>query len=234
MVFRTNLGKELYFFNKPYLGDGSEGMCYRLNEIDAAKIFFSDSPYKYYAENLLKFSDIQIPSFSFAKEIIYLKKSLIGIIYPYKRGISLLERSIDKAPIIDLKIALEKLMVDIRLLSDKGIVVKDIAHRNTLYFYQEFSLIDTTFYHYSMEDSDEIFRKNCLEIIRLIVLDIIGRNTRRYISQKLNGNWYDDEGIMLNPVPFLEEMKEYLEHLIDEEVVDFYSAEASLKRVFKL
>lgn len=231
MKFKTRLEQEIYFFNKPYLGDGSEGRCYRINDAEAAKIFYPDSHFLYDEKNLLQFKDINIPGFSFAKEIIYLRKELIGIIYPFMRGVSLLERSIDKAPLNDLYIALNKLLLQIKRLSELQIKVDDIALRNTIYFLQEFSFIDTACYAFVNTSYSDLYKENCEKIMYIILSDILhGKNIIRFIDFTLNIRWQEDSNALLNPVLFLEEIRKKAQEITEMEANDFYSLDSQLLR----
>lgn len=230
MKFKTKLEQEIYFFNKTYLGDGSEGKCYKLNDIDAAKIFYKITPYKYVEERLLQFQNIKLPAFSFAKEIIYLKEKIIGIIYPYMRGVSINERSIDKAPIVDLCIALDKLLPQIKELSELGIMTDDVASRNTVYFYQEFSFIDTSCYQYSDLNPNRIFNDNCQKIMLIILNNIFGYYMNCFIEDKLKIDWQKDLDVLTNPVQFILEIKNKLEGKLDFEIDNFGDVNPQLIR----
>lgn len=158
--------RELNSFIKKlqYIDRGAEGICYRLSRKTVFKYLCGEIYYPIVDENqLLQFKNIDIANYIFAKNVVFLKEQIIGVLMKYVNG-NLVDKGLYNVKIFNLIKAFEDLEISTRKLSNYGISVFDVFPSNMFYNNSRFFLIDTMWYEKVDLDPDKLFKENMVSI----------------------------------------------------------------------
>lgn len=223
MIFHTISEVDNFIHSLIYLGQGSQGVCYKDRESKVVYKFYHsyfdrDFEGVWRKEEILRFRNISSSTFVFPTDVIMLNNQVIGDVTPYKKAKNLCQFN----PLnvnLDHFIKLIRLAVkDIESLSQCGVQVYDVMY-NILMGYRMY-IIDTLEYSMSDKGYEELLRSNLygfnLEIMYFLVdglfLDVI------YSHSKLK-DMYQSKGKDGSIIDFIIEFRSYLEKLLGKDIV---------------
>lgn len=220
MVFYLRREIDKFIRSLIYLGQGSQGVCYRDSK-NVYKFYHSyfDDDYEgnYKKEEILQFKNVKSSTFIFPKEIIMLNDQVIGDITVYRNARNLYQ-------INPLNVNLDKFLrlvflalKDLEELSKKGILCYDVMY-NILMGYRIY-IIDTLEYCFSDIAYQEILRNNLrgfyLEIMYFLVdglfLDVVKSCPR------LNDMYESKNSVSI--IDFIAEFRNYLKEILGKEII---------------
>ena len=223
MIFHTISEVDNFIHSLIYLGQGSQGVCYKDRESKVVYKFYHsyfdrDFEGVWRKEEILRFRNISSSTFVFPTDVIMLNNQVIGDVTPYKKAKNLCQFN----PLnvnLDHFIKLIRLAVkDIESLSQCGVQVYDVMY-NILMGYRMY-IIDTLEYSMSDKGYEELLRSNLygfnLEIMYFLVdglfLDVISSHS------KLK-DMYQSKGKDGSIIDFIIEFRSYLEKLLGKDIV---------------
>lgn len=232
MIFHTISEVDNFIHSLIYLGQGSQGVCYKDRESKVVYKFYHsyfdrDFEGVWRKEEILQFRNISSSTFVFPKAVIMLNNQVIGDVTPYKKAKNLCQFN----PLninLDRFIKLIRLAIkDIESLSNGGVQVYDVMY-NILMGYRMY-IIDTLEYSMSDKGYEELLRSNLygfnLEIMYFLVdglfLDVISSHS------KLK-DMYQSKGKDGSIIDFIIEFRSYLEKLLGKDIV--YLRDAKMLR----
>ncbi len=184
LIFESEEQLNNYIGKLRYINTGSEGSCYQ-DKNEVLKIYEGCSELS--GDELLKFEDINIPSFVFTKKLILVKDCIRGSVMDFKKGLNL-DNYINSphliTPIeeIELSILIEALNLffkDVILLNKSNISADDIYYTNILFSGLRFYAIDT--------DSFTFSKANDLKAYANILFDFcFSKDLLKLLNQKIN------------------------------------------------
>lgn len=220
MVFYLRREIDKFIRSLIYLGQGSQGVCYRDSK-NVYKFYHSyfDDDYEgnYKKEEILQFKNVKSSTFIFPKDIIMLNDQVIGDITVYRNARNLYQ-------INPLNVNLDKFLrlvflalKDLEELSKKGILCYDVMY-NILMGYRIY-IIDTLEYCFSDIAYQEILRNNLrgfyLEIMYFLVdglfLDVVKSCPR------LNDMYESKNSVSI--IDFIAEFRNYLKEILGKEII---------------
>lgn len=147
--------KKLDIFAKEncFLGSGAEGTAYKMNNGYVIKILDGFDDREYTEEQYLKFSDLEVDSYYFAKQVIYVDNKIAAYIMKQCKGENLLESNPFSIKLDKLMLDYDKMDTDTKILSLNKIQGYDMIY-NFIYGRNGFGAIDTAEYKYcnNMDD----------------------------------------------------------------------------------
>ena len=217
MVFYQKSEVEQFIRLLIYLGQGSQGVCYRDSK-NVYKFYHSyfenDFESTYEKEEILRFKTISSSTFLFPKDVIMLGNQVIGDITSYRRAKNL-------SQINPLNVSLDKFMKlillalkDIEAVSKQGVVCYDMMY-NILMGYRLF-IVDTLEYGFTNQDAFENnLRVFNLEIMYFLVdgifLDVVKSDSKL-------SDMYESRGSGISIIEFVQEFRRCLNKLIKHEI----------------
>ena len=222
MVFHTREEIECFMHSLVYLGQGSQGVCYKDRQSKVVYKFYhsyfeNDFEGVYGKEEIEKFKNIKSSTFVFPKDVMMLNDQVIGDITPYKKAKNLYQVNPFNIN-LDRFIKLVALAVkDIEELSKKGIQSYDVMY-NILWGYQLY-IIDTLEYSFRDQDWRWIWQRNLsyfnLEIMYFLVDGIFGDVINHYSKLR---DMYESKGREINIVAFIMELKNCMSKMLGHEI----------------
>ncbi len=213
MVFHTKQELEEKFQALSYLNQGSQGICFKSKDNLVYKLYHSyfDSDFEgiYVKKEILQFKNIKLNTFVFPKDVIMLKKQVIGDITEYKNARNLYQHNPLNINLDHLSKLIYLAKKDIVSLSKQGVLCCDMMY-NILLGYHLY-IIDTLEYCFTDLPFRDILEINLkafnLEIMYFLVdglfFDIIRSNPR------LN-KMYNNKGRDMDILEFIKEFKDTL------------------------
>lgn len=232
---------KLFLKGKEKLGEGAEGICYKVNnnvlKVYKELIINYDVKIK---TDFLQFKDLEIPHFNFIKNIAYIEKEkyLIGTISKYVKGNVLKFDTLYYEPIDKIIKLIENLLPSIKTLSKEGILVGDIFINNIIYNENNLEFIDTASYCYTYEDIYDLYIYNMKQIMSELMISILDNYYKGMIIEylsKVNDKYnykYNDE-LLLDPISLLKGIKNSLEDYCNMEINNFSDCETVLTKKIK-
>ncbi len=157
------------------IGFGSEGDAYDLKDGTILKVIYEYEDESYDANNILRFSDVEIDSYYFAKKVYMIDEYVRAYISKKCPGYNLSSLDPDFLNINSLLNSYNYFYNDTNLLSSRGIKAVDMMY-NILYDGKRFGVIDTLWYEQSSLDKVKIMNNNISEFnLELAYLLIDGR-----------------------------------------------------------
>ena len=223
MVFHGIREVDDFIHSLVYLGQGSQGVCYKDRESKVVYKFYHsyfdrDFEGVYEKEEILQFRNIQSSTFVFPTDVIMLDHQVIGDITPYKKAKNLCQFNPFNIN-LDHFIKLIGLAIkDIESLSKCGIQAYDMMY-NILMGYRMY-IIDTLEYGMTDKNYEELLRNNLygfnLEVMYFLVdglfLDVI------HSHSKLK-DMYQSRGKDSSIIDFIVEFRSYLAKLLGKDIV---------------
>ena len=203
------------------LGIGREGASYLMDNGLVLKHLYDE----YTKEFALKFKDMNIESFVFAKSGVLINDYINAIFMEYIKGFNLLDKNLDNKNILMIGNQLQKLVEDIKKISELGILVKDFFPGNVIYNDNGFKVIDTMCYlylgdfNYQLSNLREIMNKLYDYLIKEIYIC-------KFIPDKLL--FLGKTDILLNPLEYLKSLKEKIEEIGEQEIMTLGDAKKIL------
>ena len=184
------------------LGKGSYGTCYKMDTGVTLKCFhIGFSP-----KDVLKFKDVYIPGFQFARKIAAVRSSALGAFAEYGEGKDLKKRNAKDQDMILLGNHIAEFADNVRELSKLKIKMSDVARRNILYDYSKFTAIDTM--DYSVQKDEDVLAYNIEEAMTVLMHHFVYEITRHSIMYDFRD--YDSEENYMNPIGYFTEMRDYI------------------------
>ena len=232
MVFHTISEVDNFIHSLVYLGQGSQGVCYRDKDSKFVYKFYhsyfdGDFLDGYEKETILQFRDIVSATFVFPKDVIMLEHQVIGDVTFYKRAKNLCQFNPLDVNLNHFIKLIRLAIKDIDTLSKGGIQAYDMMY-NILMGYRIY-IIDTLEYSMGHKSYEELLRSNLygfhLEVMYFLVdglfLEVV------YSHSKLK-DMYQSKGKDGSIVDFIVEFKNHLEKLLGKDIV--YLREAKVLR----
>ena len=173
--------------------------------------------------NLLQFKDIDIEGFSFNKALVYTGLfNIYGIITKFIEGNTIKDVYLSSYSIDDVIRAVSEIDNSIKKISDLNIRVNDIHDGNIIFDGNKITMIDTSEYYYSKQET-QIYEENMLRIMDVLFKNIfysVGKdrfikhvyNVHKYFSIR-GSKFYNfrDFEYLMNPVETLVEIRNFME-----------------------
>ena len=208
------------------IGGGSEDSCYQ-NQSIVLK-FFDGLPHINYTEDIiLKYKDLNIKSYNFAKAILYIEDEIKGYLMPYAQGETLYVKNMSLVTRKKLISSCSKIVKDTKKLSNMGINADDIYFTNILYDDKtnSFSVVDTAEFYNSENDPDLILRRNAQLISSCIVRALFHAIKIRGIKKDSSlYKLYLERNNITDLIDYIEQLFEELSIICDKEIKTIRSA----------
>lgn len=200
------------------LGSLSEGECKRLNNNMAIKLLNNINEDINCEEYFLKFRDLEMKTYIFAKKVFYVDNILRGYISKYFNGENLSFIDRNKINFDELKNACKEVYEDNHNLSRNGIQTYDVPF-NIMYKRSHFGIVDTCEYTYTNKDSSILYKENCKTFNSAILEFLVKSTFYKFIksSKELSKGYQEakhEEDITL----YIELLKNKLSEYLDFEV----------------
>ena len=208
-----------------FLGSGLEGRCYLLDDGTVVKVLFKKDK----SNNLLKFKDINNPSFIFAKESGYIDDAIVALFMEYVEGENLAKRVPVEQKIVTLGSQLQELVENLKKISQTGILVNDFHCENIMYNENGFKVIDTEGYNINDKNNEKTnIREVMTRIYGMLLYKII-----RYEEIRREFIKYGKFEILENPLEHAIELKNLISELTNENIETLDEANKILQKKFK-
>lgn len=227
------------------LGEGSEGVCYKHNNIVLKKFhdfYIVDKSIK----KLLQFKNVESEEYYFNKGRLIINNKFSGLTMNYARG-KLIEKCIIYQNFDDLISAAISYQKSTENISNKGINCYDMLFVNVLFdnISNKFKIVDTSDFYISDEDSKRIYQKNIQFLSQDIVNCMFNNILLKYInkSKKLNqiieieNSYITLSGKIatlkeiISPVDVLKIIKLELQELCNQEINSVYDCIKKIRKV---
>lgn len=167
-------------FNKiwddlPSLGSLGEGECRRLNRQFVIKKIDNINKKIQTEDYFLKFKDLDMKVYIFAKKVFYIDNILKGYISKYSPGKNLSFIDRNKINFSELIEGCKEVYMDNYILSEKGIESLDVPF-NILYRKGHFSIIDTCDYKYTDKESQYLYETS-IKVFNSTILEFLAKST---------------------------------------------------------
>lgn len=203
---------------------GREGVCSLLDNGYVIKYLYDD----YYPKFALQFKDVENDSFIFAKNAAFIKDYVAALFMEYAEGPTVEEKKPDDLALPILGSQLDKLVRDIKKISDMGIYVKDFTCGNIIHKPDQFKVIDTTPYLYLPKGN---YRKENMSEIMNRLYDGILEEVMKYRRELGNDCIYRGRQEHLeNPSEYLSKLKSIIENNTKQEITTLEDAAVALKK----
>lgn len=245
LYFDSPKNLKIFLENKQLLGEGTEGVCYKVDDLSVKiyKNLLEDYKIPNRLHSYLKFKDLDIPCFTFIKNGVYIKENandyMIGTICKYVDGDVLTYDALSYVPFDDMISAFKKMMPSVKILSENQIMVDDIFLSNIIYKNKKFEFIDTANYTNNWyEEAYWLYKRNLSEITREIMIGITNNYKSRIIDDfltKINGDfdYKIDPELLTSPIYLLEGLKKSLEDFCECEIKTFKDCEEKILKKVK-
>lgn len=157
--------------NLSSLGSLSEGECRRLNKKFVIKKLDNINGKIQTEDYFLKFKDLNMRVYIFAKKVFYVDNILNGYISSYSSGKNLNFIDRNKINFFELTKGCKEVYKDNYILSEKGIESLDVPF-NILYRKGHFSIIDTCDYKYTDKESKYLYETS-IKIFNSAILEFL-------------------------------------------------------------
>ncbi len=193
------------------LGAGREGACFLLpNDIVIKKLYD-----EYVKEYVLRFKNIDNPSFVFPKNVCMIDGYVKAYFMEYARGESLFDNIINEVKIDKLVSDLKVLVNNVRELSKLGIETYDVVGKNIIYDGNIFKIIDTLRYSW-LSNRDE-FNSNIRMIMQTVYESII-RGIPKDYRVHINMDMRTDMYLLTHPDEVIYDLKDQASEAFDEDI----------------
>ena len=203
------------------LGAGREGASFLMDNGLVLKKLNDE----YNPEFVMQFKDLDISSFVFAKSSVIIDNYVNAIFMEYIKGYTLLENVPNNQDLLVLGEQLQKLVEDIKKISELGIWVKDFYPGNIIYNNNGFKIIDTIGYLYLANNNFEL--DNLYEIMNklygVLIKEVYSCNE---ISSDLL--FIGNTNILKNPKEYLKELKNVIEKIGECDITTLGDAKKTL------
>ncbi len=218
MVFYSRSDVDSFILSLKYLGQGSQGVCYK--DKDSHKVykfyhsyFDGDFEGSYRKEEILQFKDIKSSTFIFPKDVILFDHQVIGDITVYKHAKNLCDFNPLNVNLDQFMKRIALALKDFELLSQSGVLCYDMMY-NILMGYRIY-IIDTLEYCFSNKTYQERLINNLwafnLEIMYFLVdglfLDIVRSHPKL-------GMMYENQCYGMSILEFIAEFRNVLSEMI--------------------
>lgn len=174
-IFYTSQEFEKLWNNLPSLGSLSEGECRRLNKQFVIKKIDNINEIIQNEDYFLKFKDLNMSVYIFAKKVFYIDNILNGYISKYSPGKNLNFIDRNKINFSELAEGCKEVYKDNYILSEKGIESFDVPF-NILYRKGHFSIIDTCDYEYTDKEGKYLYETS-IKIFNSAILEFLVKST---------------------------------------------------------
>lgn len=221
-IYFSNLSNALKYIrkNSEEIYDG----VYKMNNGTLIKKYIKEKSIERFddfsEENILAFKDIYIEGIAFTRALVYSNlHNIYATITEYVPGESIESKLLGDYPIGDLLLAIKKLEITIKKISELGICATDIYRGNIVYDGKNITLIDTIEYHYSKDNISIIFEDNMLGIMNEIFtsifykdgLDSVKRVHKYFSLHGSNFECFNSRENLMNPCETLIKIKKFIE-----------------------
>ena len=210
-----------------FIGIGSEGVCYKLNDKAALKHLCGPAYEKQTKEEILQFKDIDISNYIFIQNLVYVKDEIVGVLMQYINGKNL-ENKLYREKILRLIKAIDDLVMATKRLSNKGISVFDVCPINMLYN-NKFYLIDTMSYTKVDLENNKLFKDNMSKVTYSVYHAILPLPILYFINSIPEiKNFRKDKELLSNPSYVMRILLNNLNEYLGYEVKSFEEASKKL------
>lgn len=173
---------EKIYTTSKYIGDGSEGACYKNNNI-VFKLFHDYYINLIEESNFLKFKNINVDTYYFSKGKIFINNKFKGLSMNFAPGKKMKEVIINQ-PFEKLLLATKKFESDTKIISDLNIKAYDLFFVNVLYddINNRFHIVDCDNYLQNDTNSDKIYIENIQNLSDNLVRCIFDNKLLFYIK----------------------------------------------------
>lgn len=161
--------------NLTSLGSLSEGECRRLKKQFVIKKIDNINEKIQTEDYFLKFKDLDMRVYIFAKKVFYIDNILSGYISKYSKGENLSFIDRNKINFSELVEGCKEVYNDNYILSEKGIESIDVPF-NILYRKGHFSIIDTCDYKYTDKESKYLYETS-IKVFNSAILEFLVKST---------------------------------------------------------
>lgn len=158
-----------------FLGSLGEGECRRLNKKFVIKKLNKKDETTQNEEFFLRFKDLDMKVYIFAKKVFYIDGILEGYISKYFNGVNLSFIDRNKINLFEMIDGCKEVYQDSYILSKKGIETLDIPF-NILYKKGHFGIIDTCDYEYTNKDSKYLY-ETTIKVFNKVILEFLAKST---------------------------------------------------------
>lgn len=240
----TNDEFNSFIRGKKVLGTGSEGPVYDLNNGFALKHLKDpiimelqiNAENNYEELDLLQFSDISSKCYYFPVQLIYVDDEIEAHISRKCNGYNICLLDANSINLKKLSKAIKEFNEDTLLISNKGITGYDMRY-NFLYDGNSFGAVDTTFYYYSDNDPDLIYKSNIASFNDDVSSLLVEKNFMHFINQspkllELYNAIKHQELLDLNE--FLYQFRQELSLYVDKDVTYLSDAKKVARKNYKV
>ncbi len=211
---------------KKFLGYGKEGYCILASDGSVIKKIDYGG---YREEWLRKFEEVQIPQIYFANGGALVNSFAKALFMDFAPCNEIIKINFERYLLKTLYSALGKLKASILALSELGIKITDIFHRNILFDGKSFSLVDTQEWKYDKDAN--LANNNLTGIMREIYFYMFTRNRclSEFIKNTTGRLYLSENELLTNPSLLLE----IIEESFREEYREDMETLGDVKRVLK-
>lgn len=207
-------------------GVGEDGYCVLLDNGLVIKCFH----YDYYPEYVLQFKDVDTDTFIFAKSCALVNGFAAGAFMQQAVGETVYDHKPVNQNFITLGEHLDVLMKDTKLISEKGILIKDFKCSSLIYDDKRFRVVDTI--RYESYPKSDLSIPNTREVMHQIYPFLLNE-IMSYHEIRREYSFWGRLDRLEKPKEYFEEIKDRIEEVSGEKITTLADANKVLSKVYK-